>query len=183
MKSIFIILAILTVLYSTEVQEQVISQKLIISSSHTAESLEAIEKYCHDNTIIRTLQEKHPFKISMQRLGEYNVTVISPIESISVRNTLFIVLSPIFKDIFYVEDPQRQISEGSSITKAEDKILWMYYGIGLQWVSLLLLSFIGLFLSIKSRSKINELIESQDELLLEQQKMEQEIKSLGGDGA
>jgi hypothetical protein len=173
----------ITVLCSTEVKEQVISQKLIIASSHTAESLEAIKKYCNENTIIHTLQKNHPFNIQMQRLGDYNVTVISPIKSVSVRNTLFIVLSPVFKDIFYVEDIQKQISEVPSEKMAEDKMLWMYYGIGLQWISLLLLSLIGLFLSIKSRRKINELIESQDELLLEQQKMEREIKSLGGDSA
>ncbi|SFV68807.1 hypothetical protein MNB_SV-13-696 [hydrothermal vent metagenome] len=172
-------------------REEGIFQKLIIGSSHTVESLESLKKYCQDNEILRTLQEKHHLTIKMERLGDYNVTVISPIESISVRNTLFIILSPVFEDIFYVEQalkvPHGISKKEKNISvlkvKHEEKILWMYYGIGLQWIALLLLSGIGLILSIKSRKRIALLIESQNDLQMEQHKMEKDIKALGGDSA
>jgi len=178
MKILLIILALISVLLSEEIKEQGIYQKLIISSSHTLSSLEAIQKYCNENTTIHALQKMHHFKIKMQTLGEYNVTVITPIESISLRNTLFIILSPIFKDVFYVEESLPKEENMSLAVKDDDTILWLYYGIGL-----VLLSLVGVFLSMKSRRKINELIDSQNDLVLEQQKMEKEITSLGGNSA
>jgi hypothetical protein len=181
MKIILSIFTIFTFTFATESTQNVILQKLIIGSSNTQSSLDAVKSYAKENETIQALQQKHQFTIEMECLGEYNVTVIKPIKSLSVRNTLFILLSPMFKDIFYVEDPLNIAIPDYSSVKKEDSLGWMYYGIGLQWIALFLLSFIGLILSIHSRKKISQLIESQNFLQEEQRKMDREIKALGGD--
>lgn len=181
MRIILSIFTILTFTFATQSSQNVILQKLIIGSSNTQASLDTVKSYAKENETIQALQEKHHFTIEMERLGEYNVTVIKPIQSLSVRNTLFILLSPMFEDIFYVEDPLPvKIPDYLSIKK-EESSGWMYQGIGLEWIALFLLSFIGLILSLHSRKKISQLIESQNFLQEEQRKMDREIKALGGD--
>jgi hypothetical protein len=178
MKVLLLILAMITLVFGETSKEETILQKLIIPSSTTEVSLEAIQKYCDEDETMHSLQEKYDFHIKIQRLGDYNVTVITPLKSIALRNTLFIMLSPLYKDIFYIKVTDR---ENTYPLVEEDSVGWIYYGIGLQWIVLCILSLVGLILSIQSRIKIGQLMKSQDKLQKEQKKMEEEIKSLGGD--
>ena len=84
-----------------------ISEKLIVSSSKVdkvaEENLLKLKIYFVENPATRILQEKHHLKIEMETLDEYKVVVIKTIDSLALRNELLILLSPLFKDIFYVK--------------------------------------------------------------------------------
>ncbi|MDQ7086113.1 MAG: hypothetical protein Q9M36_14895 [Sulfurovum sp.] len=178
-----IFIVFLTLQVQAETPSLKVAQKLIIGSSTNQASLDAVKRYCTQNVTLHALQEEHNFTITMEKLGEYNVTVIAPIDSITLRNTLFILLSPMFEDIFYVEQPLKLeklvIEEGHR----EEQILWVYYGVGLQWMVLLCLSLIGLVLSIQNRRRVNQLIQSQNSLQVQQNKIESEIQILGKNNA
>jgi hypothetical protein len=166
-----------SLLFAKDIDEGRISQKLIIGSSNTAQELEEVKHFCANNSVISMLQETHQFSIKLEPLGEYNVTVIEPLLSIDLRNTLFIILSRVFDNVFYMEVVSK---EDLKRPQRGESTWWVYYGIGLQWLVLLLLSLIGLLLSIRSRRKLAQLMQSQQQLQAEQRKMEHEIKGLGG---
>jgi hypothetical protein len=123
------------------------------------------------------------------------VTTIKPIESLSLRNELLILLTPIFKDIFFIDNTPKmqkvvkenitQVNQKVHVAKTvmEEKENSLIDEIGLQWVALLLLSIIGLVLSLLSRRKIAKLDETQRDLKVEQQKIEIEIRNLGAQDA
>jgi hypothetical protein len=185
MKLLFIILCFSTLGFAIENSQSRISQKLIIGSSHTEASFQEVKSYCQTNKTIKALRKKYHLNIQREHIGDYNVTVIKPIHSITLRNTLFVILSPMFKDIFYVEEqglqsPPSAQERQKSLSQDKFSLDWMYYGIGLQWIALLFLSLVGLVLSLRSRRKISELIAHQQALEKEQQRMEKDIKSLGG---
>lgn len=171
MKVLLLILGMIISVIAETLEEETILEKLIIPSSNTKVSLEAIQKYCNEDETLHSLQEKYNFHIEIQRLGDYNVTVITPLKSITLRNTLFIILSPLYKDIFYIKMKDKK--NKSSLLEEES--------LGLEWIVLCILSLVGFILSIQSRMKIGQLMKSQDKLQKEQKKMEEEIKSLGGD--
>jgi cell division protein FtsL len=54
--------------------------------------------------------------------------------------------------------------------------------VGLQWLTLLLLAVIGLTLSVHNRRKLVTLEKTQQDLSLKQERIEDEIKQLGGYG-
>jgi hypothetical protein len=106
-----------------------------------------------------------------------------------------ILLTPIFKDIFFIDNTPKiqkvvkenitQVNQKVHVVKTviEEKENSLIDEIGLQWVALLLLSIIGLVLSLLSRRKIAKLDETQRDLKVEQKKIEIEIRNLGAQDA
>ena len=180
----------ITLLYSENIKTEIFSEKLIVSSSKeekiSQEDLLKLKVYFIENLRTKQLQEKYNLQLEIEKLGIYNVTTIKPIETLSVRNELLILLSPMFRDIYFIDyhpEIEKDIKSNQKVhvvkTVIRKKENSFIDEIGLQWIALLLLSAIGLILSLLSRKKIAKLDETQKDLKVEQKKIETEIKNLG----
>ena len=171
-------------------------EKLIVSSSQnesiSQEDLLKLKVYLLENSSTRMLQEKYQLDVKMEHFSNYNAVIISPIDSLTVRNELLILLSPVFPDIFYIEEKKVPVSKKKTIVSTQNvkqsmptthiekknKDTWVNE-IGLQWLAIWILAVIGLFLSVRSRRKIAHLNKNQKEMNVNQTKIEKEIKALG----
>ena len=171
-------------------------EKLIVSSSQNEsiaqDNLLKLKVYLLENSSTRMLQEKYQLDVKMEYFSNYNAVVISPIHSLTVRNELLVLLSPVFPDIFYIDEkkvpvsikkttvPTPSIKNPLPTTKIQKKNqdTWVNE-IGLQWLAIWILAVIGLFLSVRSRRKIAHLNKNQKEMNVNQTKIEKEIKALG----
>jgi len=185
----------ITLLYSDNIKTEIFSEKLIVSFTKqeklSQENLLKLKVYFIENPRTRDLQETYNLQLDIEKLGSYSVTTIKPIKSLSMRNELLILLTPMFKDIYFIDyKPEIKKVVKTTITQANQKINVVKTAvvkkenslideIGLQWVALLLLSIIGLVLSLLSRRKIAKLGETQKDLKVEQKKIETEIEKLG----
>ena len=185
----------ITLLYSGNIKTDIFSEKLIVSSTKqeklSQDNLLKLKVYFIENPRIKELQLTYNLQFAIEKLGSYNVTTIKPIESLSLRNELLILLAPMFKDVYFIDyTPTIQKVLKADITQVNQKVHVVKTAIekkenslideiGLQWVALLLLSIIGLVLSLLSRRKIAKLNETQKDLEVEQKKIEREIRNLG----
>ena len=185
----------ITLLYSGNIKTDIFSEKLIVSSTKqeklSQDNLLKLKVYFIENPRIKELQLTYNLQFAIEKLGSYNVTTIKPIESLSLRNELLILLAPMFKDVYFIDyTPEIQKVVKADITQVNQKVHVVKTAIekkenslideiGLQWVALLLLSIIGLVLSLLSRRKIAKLNETQKDLKVEQKKIEREIRNLG----
>ena len=185
----------ITLLYSGNIKTDIFSEKLIVSSTKqekfSQDNLLKLKVYFIENPRIKELQSTYNLQFAIEKLGSYNVTTIKPIESLSLRNELLILLAPMFKDVYFIDyTPEIQKVVKADITQVNQKVHVVKTAIekkenslideiGLQWVALLLLSIIGLVLSLLSRRKIAKLNETQKDLEVEQKKIEREIRNLG----
>jgi hypothetical protein len=182
MKFLLGFLLAIACMFASETDTIVVFEKLIIASSKSEKTLQDLKVLCLENLTIRTLQKKHHFRLVLEKFGEEHIVVIKPIKSRDVRNTLLILLSSKFENIFYVKYEEKRQTKVNVLqnNKEVKKLLWITM-IDLQWVALFLLSLIGLILSIHSRKKIAKLGESQVNLKKEQTKIETDIDILGND--
>lgn len=193
MRLMLVILFSLTMLFSKD-----ISEKLIVSgdknSTTTQMHLLKLKMVFIGNSYTRALQEKYKLNLEIETLDEYTMVVIKPIRSLAVKNELLLFLSPLFPNIFSIEDYKREMTDPESMSKSkimkthdivphtntmmhQAKVL--IEEIGLEWTALLLLSIIGLTLSLNSRSKMASLENIQKDLSRKQEEIENEIKNLG----
>ena len=188
----------ITLLLSAESMSQNISEKMIVSSSKfnhiIEEDLLKLKVHFIENSATRLLQEKYNLEIGTETLGEYQIIILKPIRSVELRNELLVVLSPLFKDIFYIEyhvnepilidkaivNPE-EIKEKvpMKITKSETEKSFLEDEVGLQWVSIWILSMLGLVMSISSRKKLIAFDQIQIKFKRKQAKIETEINNLG----
>lgn len=181
MKLVWMILCSFTLLLSESIH-----QKLIVSTDkhreNAQESLLKLKVYFIENPEIRALNEANDLKLELETLGAYTMVVVKPIVSLSAKNRLLMELSPIFPDVFALEDKgqyteafipvnNHNVKTNSANTYIET--------IGLQWVALLVLANLGLALSIIRRKKLLILDKKQKELDLDQNEIEHKIKNLG----
>ena len=186
MKVLWIMLCALTLLLS-----EGISQKLIVytdkNGKNAQESLLTLKVYFIENPNIRALNEANDLKLELETLGAYTMVVVKPVLSLTVKNSLLMELSPVFPDIFALEDQTQHQKDKTSAalmpvknhdqkTNSARKFIET---IGLQWIALLVLSTMGLLLSILRRKRLLGLDVEQKELDIDQQEIENEIKNLG----
>ena len=162
----------------------------------TQMNLLKLKMFFIENTQTRALQEEHNVTLTIETLDDYTMVVIKPIKSLAVKNELLLLLSPHFPDIFSIHENKIVVApsdqKGTDILASQmlkqdatSKINSMYNAenlinkIGLQWVALLLLSIIGLVLSLNSRKKMASLESMQRDLSQKQEEIENEIKHLG----
>ena len=172
-----------------------LSEKLIVYYSkdegNAEEELLKLKVYFIENEATRSLQEKYNLDLDIEHLADYHMVVIKPIVSLDLRNELRIILTPLFKDIFFlsyqehtpmimVHPNKSQLSDSIKDNKKEKSFMDT---IGLQWLVLLLLSVVGLLLSIASRRNIIHLGNKQQDLKRKQTDIEIEIKKLGSKNA
>lgn len=191
MKFLLGFLLIISCIFASEMDTVIICEKLIIPSNNSEKSLQDLKVYFLKNRRLRILQKKQHFHLVLENFGQERILVIKPIKSREVRNRLLILLSSKFKNMFYIRYevtiPKENIAKKSVVKKSVVKndikiknLSWINM-IDLQWITLFLLSIIGLTLSIQSRKKIAKLGESQVNLKEEQKKIETDIDILGND--
>ncbi len=186
MKLWLMMLCSFTILFS-----EGMSQKLIVSTDknreNAQESLLKLKVHFTENPNIRALSEANDLKLELETLGAYTMVVVKPVKSLSVKNSLLMELSPVFPDIFALEvknvhsqiDHSETLNSVNSHDVQTNRVSTYIETIGLQWVALLILSTVGLLLSIIRRKKLHHLDEKQKELDLDQHEIENGIKNLG----
>ena len=186
MKLLFMMLCSVSLLFS-----EGMSQKLIVSTDkngkNAQESLLKLKVYFIENQNIRALNEVHDLKVELETLGAYTMVVVKPIVSLSVKNILLMELTPVFPDVFALEDrTPHQTDNNAEVfmpVKNHDvktnSVKTFIEKMGLQWGALLILATVGLLLSVLRRNKLLNLDEKQKELDIDQKKIENEIKNLG----
>ena len=177
MKLIIFIFLFVSLLFSSDINRERFSEKLIVTfNKHeklTQESLLKLKVYFRKNSKMKYLKKIYNLQIDIEKLGDYNVVTIKPIESISIRNKLIILLKPMFNNIYFI-DYKPKIKD---IIKNNKKSF--ISEIGLEWVALLFLSFFGLILSILTRKRMITMDEKQKDLSLQQHNIEKNIKNMG----
>lgn len=192
MRLMIVVLFSLTMLFSKN-----ISEKLIVSgdtnSTVAQMHLLKLKMYFMENAKTIALYEEYKLNLEMETIGDYTVVVVKPIKSLAVRNELLLFLSPLFPDIFSIEDNKRVMKSPNSLnerktikadtpnadTNMMHKAESLVEEMGLQWIALLLLSIIGLIASVSSRRKMASFDSTQKELSKKQEQIENEIKNLG----
>jgi len=181
----------MTLLFSASSASEHFSEKLIVhyskNENNAKEELLKLKVYFIENAATRKLQEKYNVQLDIEMLGVYHMVVIKPIVSLDLRNELIIILAPVFKNIFFIDYKEstpsiikkHKVSQVLLPRKEKKTALSFIDEIGLQWLALLLLSFVGLLLSIASRRKIIHLGNKQQDLKKKQTYIETEIKKLG----
>jgi len=181
----------MTLLFSASSTSEHFSEKLIVhyskNENNAKEELLKLKVYFIENAATRTLQEKYNLQLDIEMLGVYHMVVIKPIASLDLRNELIIILAPVFKNIFFIDYKEstpsiikkHKVSQVLLPRKEKKTALSFIDEIGLQWLALLFLSFVGLLLSITSRRKIIHLGNKQQDLKKKQTHIETEIKKLG----
>lgn len=167
------------------------SQKMIVytdkNGKNAQESLLRLKVHFIENPNMRVLNEENNFKVELETLGTYTMVVVRPIVSLSVKNRLLMEVAPLFPDVFTLEDKtlyktDNSLQVGIPVKKDDLKgntLLEDIESIGLQWIAILVLSTVGLLLSILRRKKLLVLDEKQKSLDIDQKEIENEIKSLG----
>lgn len=164
------------------VQTQVNLMKLKISFTEDPELME--------------LQKKYKLKLEIEALGDYAIVTIKPVETSALKYELLSLLKPMFPDIFFIVEKKTEMKnpnldkESASMMNPVSSVKvtrnpayeFLVEEVGLQWLALLLLAATGLTLSIHNRRKLAMLEKTQQDLSLKQEKIEDEIKQLGGYG-
>lgn len=186
MKFLFLMFCALSLLLADSMNE-----KLVVFSDkdrkNSQENLLKLQVYFIENQKLRALNEVNHLNLELETLGVYTMVVIKPIESLDRKNTLLLELTPLFSSIFALENKTQQINYNRSgeleLTLNPDtkinSVKIIIDEIGLQWIVLLVLSLLGLLLSIMRRKKMHSFLETQIDLDKDQMKMEDDIKKLG----
>lgn len=190
MQVIIVMLFSLTMLFSEGIQG-----KLIIGGendlSQTQVNLMKLKSSFIDNPQLRKLQEKYKLKLEIEALGDDVIVTIKPVETLALKHELLVWLKPLFHDIFFIAEKKIEMkNKNASIlhpvspVKVSKSAVYEFFveEVGLQWLALLLLAVIGLTLSIRNRRKLAMLEKTQEDLGIKQEKIEEEIKQLGGYG-
>lgn len=184
MRLMLILVCFVSMLFS-----QGISEKLIISADTNISTAQMhllkLKMFFLENTQTRALQEDHNVTLLIEILDDYSMVVIKPIKTVALKNELLLLLSPHFPDIFAIHEnkvvsaAQYQKDTEMFVSQVPKQTENLINEIGLQWIALLLLSMIGLVLSVNSRRKMASLESMQKDLSQKQEEIENEIKHLG----
>ena len=195
MQVIIIMLFSFTMLFSEAIQG-----KLIIGGDkdllQTQANLMKLKISFTEDPELRELQEKYKLKLEMEALGDYAIVTIKPVETSALKHELLFLLKPLFHDVFFISEKKTEMKSPNSdkesasmmhpvssvkVTKSA-AYEFLVEEVGLQWLALLLLAVIGLTLSIHNRRKLATLEKTQQDLSIKQERIEDEIKQLGGYG-
>jgi hypothetical protein len=193
MKLFISLLYFCTFLCSTAIASKDFSEKLIISTgtnlTQEEETLLKLKIYFIENPILRRLEDEYHLTTSMEKIENYHMVVIKPLDSLDIRNQLLLVLTPIFPNLTFVDNiihtpPIMQASQAENSVHTTQKgkkrkQISLFDDLALQWVAIWLLAVIGLLLSLWNRRKLSKLKNTQKDISANQHKIEKEIKHLG----
>lgn len=191
MRVIIVMLFSFTMLFS-----EAILGKLIIGGDNdplqTQANLMKLKISFTEDPGLMELQKKYKLKLKIEALGDYAIVTIKPVETSALKHKLLSLLKPVFPDIFFIAEKKTEMKslnsdkESASMmnpltsVKVTRSLAYELEEVGLQWLALLLLAVIGLTLSIHNRKKLARLEKTQQDLSLKQERIEDEIKLLGG---
>lgn len=190
MKLVWLLLCSFTLLLS-----EGMNQKLIVytdkNRKNAQESLLKLQVHFIENQNIRALHEENDLKVELETLGVYTMVVVKPIVTLSVKNRLLMELTPVYPNVFALEDKTQHkadnTTEAFNPVKNNDvktnSAKTYIERVGLQWVALLVLATVGLLLSILSRKRLLVLDKNQKALDIDQKEIENNIKNLGTNDA
>jgi len=100
---IFIYIALI----SSHLFAQNISQEIILGADKSEIDVEinlsSIERFFRNNTKAKKLEDRYHLVYKKIKLGEYYAISISPIESIDSKQSLTILLKPLFPKLFFID--------------------------------------------------------------------------------
>ena len=73
-------------------------------------NFQKLEKSLVENRELRELHERYSFKYSKERVGDYSAIVIEDVDNIVLKESLVVLLQPIFKDIFTVSGVEDKVT-------------------------------------------------------------------------
>jgi len=168
-----------------------IDQKLILYGEENAilvqDKFIKLQHYFQKNTQAKNLQKRYGLILEKEYIDGYNVVVIRPIYSYSVKNKLL----SLFPESFAIENRedvkvplQREPKEQTIPIEITRELLSFEerFGIRPEWLAILLLSIVGLSMSLWNRRKLSILKREQKAFREEQKVMEVEMNKLGGEG-
>ncbi len=181
MRLIGMLVVCMTLLFSENLH-----QKLIVKgerdSTHVVEDLAELKAFFQMSSEAKALQEKYHLTLTLEQFGAYRVVVIKPISQSLLKQRLQELFTARGSEIFFVRDrsviPKEKQASIALDTPPPIEQSWIHI-IGLQWSALLLLSLVGLLLSLYNRRTLKGIKQAQVTLGEEQQKMEKQIKNLG----
>lgn len=175
-------------------------QKLLLKSYKSEkiaqETLLTLKVYFSENSLLRAIKDKNNITLKLEKMEDYYIIVATPILDVDIRNELTTHLQGFSKNIFYINEkgsapvltkveplPKNEKKEGSreilkKLTKSVKDRFWVEE-LPLQWFTLLMLSILGLGLSLINRNKLKKFKEEQELFTTQQNKVENEMKQLG----
>lgn len=145
------------------------SYKLILTTQNSHEDITPYLEACMHEMQNPLLQEQK-LSCSVEYLGEDNMIVITPIDSKLLKRQLVLRLYPHYRDMFFVPIYKKDFFS---------RVVGVVKTVGLEWVALLLLSFIGLIGSFFRRYQMGSFEKEQKRLIQKQKALENEMKGLG----
>ena len=190
MKKIIIHFFAFVVLFSHE-----IDQKLIVYGEENATLVQdkfiKLQHYFKENIQAKNLQKRYGLILKKEHIDKYSIVVIRPIYSYYVKNKLLSIVQPLFPESFTIEENRESKKISSKIEKKEHSIeeeitqeilsFEEHFGIRPEWLAILILSIIGLSMSIWNRKKLLALEMEQKAFREDQKAMEVEISQFGGE--
>jgi len=149
--------------------------------------LKELNKYIKNNSELLKIKKKYQLHGQIRQLGEYHVVTLGPIDTLSLRNRLLLLLHPSFPETFYINKKASSIKlvnkdaqkhPKGPLGKIERKERDIIDAMGLQWFAILMLSLMGLILSVYRRNRVRYLQKIQKILGKKQNKMETKIREM-----
>jgi len=171
-----------------------IDKELILAKG----KLQQIEWHFSHNPYLAGLQKNHKLQLNIESIETYSAVTLKPIKSVKLKNELLLALKPIFPDILFVENHNKipikiktynnndkknktakENLNSSKKSHTYNKNNALFSQTDIIWLILLILSSIGLILSIIQRRQLKKIKRSQESLESEQQKLNSDIINLG----
>ncbi len=183
---------------------QAINDKMVISaqkeSSDAARSLYELEKFFQENPAAKKLQREEHLELGMELLDEYVLTVIKPIQTVSLKNQLKLLLQTKYPDAFIVQERKKKNTKAihpvkSLVKKKTEPVVLkkssleinkrivqktsLIKGLPNEWLALIVLALAGLLLVYRSTRQINKIKKLQKKLEKYQEKVEIQMDHIG----
>jgi len=137
-----------------------------------------------EDSALQKLQKKYHLDIKVKPVSGYYLVVVDPVKSKTLQEALQVHVARHFSDTLFILDKKSQNTEkeqDKKIAKTIDgrrKKSREFLGIGIEWLVLLLLSILGLTMSLYNRYRIRQLKTKQETMNQKQDEIEQEIEGL-----
>jgi hypothetical protein len=152
---IFIIITILS-----QLQAQTVIFGADKNEDTRDKNMEKLHLEVSKNTELKELQNQYDFEYSKEKFGDFFAISINDIDNIDLKNKIFFILKPIFKDIFVLASKDIHYQEDSTVTKDDDTLdnfLLKYIILIDKWHIMVIISILSLIFLYKRFIKLKEI--------------------------
>jgi len=206
MKKFIVIVCFLNILYAGN-----INQKIIVSTDTKSENadktLHKLKDFFQKNARAKELMIQYNLNLDMEQLEDYFLIVVKPIQNVSLKTQLEIILKKKYPDSFTVQNNHKEKQKSSlppalkkpekTTTKKVRPVInktinnnsidktniikkdRLISSIDNEWLALLALAFFGLLLVYRSTHQIKKIQALQSKLEVYQGKIEEQVKHMG----